>query len=297
VKLLLLGRNGQVGRALSPLLPQLGELVAWGRDEADLDHPAELAERIKREEPDIIINAAAYTAVDAAEDDRDRAFRVNAEAVGAIGEAARSIAAFVLHYSTDFVFDGTQAAPYGESDRPNPLGVYGESKLKGEWALGQSGAVCMILRVSWIYADQGKNFPLAILNAARTRDTLNVVMDEIGAATSVLTIADATIAALRQVAENRALGGLYHLAASGSASRHELARFVVAEALAAGAELKLRPEDISPIPASAWPSKVRRPANSVFVTTVFESIFNVHLPPWQEGIRQLIKTLRAGGRL
>lgn len=297
MKLLLLGRNGQLGRALSPILPQLGELVAWGRDEANFDDPAELAARIKVEEPDFIVNAAAYTAVDAAEDDREGAFRINAEAVGAIGEAARAIAAFVVHYSTDFVFDGVDTAPYNEGDRPNPLSVYGQSKLAGEWALQQSGAVSMILRVSWTYSDQGKNFPLAILNLARTRDTLDVVADEIGAATSVLTVADATVAALRQAAANRALGGLYHLAASGSASRHELAQFIVAEAMAAGADLKLRPETIRPIPASAWPSKVKRPANSMFDTTVFESIFNVHLPPWQEGIRQLIKTLRAGGRL
>jgi dTDP-4-dehydrorhamnose reductase len=297
VKLLLLGRNGQLGRALSPILPQLGDLVAWGRDEADFDNPADLAERIKREEPDFIVNAAAYTAVDAAEDDRERAFRINAEAVGAIGKAARSIAAFVVHYSTDYVFDGTETAPYNEGDRPNPLSVYGQSKLAGEWALQQSAAVCMILRVSWSYSDTGKNFPLAILNLAKTRDTLDVVADEVGAATSVLTIADATVAALRQVAANRALGGLYHVAASGSASRHQLAQFIVAEALAAGADLELKPEAIRPIPASAWPSKVRRPANSVFDTTVFESIFSVHLPPWQEGIRQLIKTLRAGGRL
>ena len=297
MKLLLLGRNGQLGRALSPILPQLGELVAWGRDEADFDNPADLAERIKREEPDFIVNAAAYTAVDAAEDDRERAFRINAEAVGAIGEAARSIAAFVVHYSTDYVFDGTETAPYNEGDRPNPLSVYGQSKLAGEWALQQSAAVCMILRVSWTYSDQGTNFPLAILKLAKTRDTIDVVADEIGAATSVLTAADATVAALRQVAGNRALGGLYHLAASGSASRHALAQFIVTEAQSAGADLKLKPEAIRPIPASAWPSKVRRPANSAFDTTVFESIFNVHLPPWQEGIRQLIKTLRAGGRL
>lgn len=297
MKLLLLGRNGQLGRALSPILPQLGEVVAWGREEADFEHPAELAERIKREEPDFIINAAAYTAVDAAEDDRERAFRVNAEAVAAIGTAARAISAFVVHYSTDFVFDGTSTTPYNEGDRPNPLGVYGQSKLAGERALGQSGAVCVILRVSWIYADQGKNFPLAILNAAKSREALDVVLDEIGAATSTLTVADATLAALRQIADNRGLGGLYHLASSGSASRHELARFVVAEALAAGADLKLRPGAINPIPASAWPGKVCRPANSVFDTTVFQSIFNVHMPPWQDGVRQLIRTLRARGDL
>ena len=297
MKLLLLGRNGMLGRALSPILPQLGDLVAWGREEADFDDPAALAEKIKREEPDIIVNAAAYTAVDAAEDDRERAFRINADAVGAIGEAARSIAAFVVHYSTDFVFDGASAAPYTEGDRPNPLSVYGQSKLAGERALGQSGAVCMVLRVSWTYSDHGKNFPLAILKLARTRDSIDVVADETGAATSVRLVAGATVAALRQIADNRALGGLYHLAASGVASRHELARFIVGEALAQGGKLTLRPEAINPIPASAWPSKVRRPANSAFDTTPFESIFNVHLPPWQEGIRHLITTLRERGEL
>jgi dTDP-4-dehydrorhamnose reductase len=297
VKFLLLGRNGMLGRALSPILPQLGEVVAWGREEANFENPAALAEQIKREEPDFIVNAAAYTAVDAAEDDSERAFLINEKAVAAIGEAARSIAAFVVHYSTDFVFDGTSTTPYAETDRPNPLSVYGKSKLAGEWALQTSGAVYVILRVSWTYADHGKNFPLAILNAARSRDTINVVMDEIGAATPVTLIARSTVAALRQVMANRALGGLYHLAASGSASRYELARFIVTEALAAGADLKLTPDGIKPIPASAWPSKVQRPSNSVFDTTVFESIFNVRLPPWQEGIRQLITTLRERGEL
>lgn len=297
MKLLLLGRNGQVGRALSPLLPQLGDVVALGRDDVDFTDTAELAVRIRREEPDIIVNAAAHTGVDAAEDDRDHAFRVNADAVGAIGEAARSIAAFVVHYSTDFVFDGTSAEPYRETDRPHPLGVYGESKLMGEVALQRSGAVHMIVRISWVYSDRGKNFPLSILNLAKARDRLDVVADEIGAATSSLLVADATVAALRQVIANRGLGGLYHLAPGGEASRHELAQFIVGEALAAGAELALTPEAIHPIAASAWPSKVSRPANSVLDTTRFRTTFGVHLPPWQEGIRQLIKTLRAGGRL
>jgi dTDP-4-dehydrorhamnose reductase len=297
VKLLLLGRNGQVGRALSPLLPQLGDVVALGRDDVDFTDTAELAARIRREEPDIIVNAAAYTGVDAAEDDRDHAFRVNADAVGAIGEAARSIAAFVVHYSTDFVFDGTSTEPYRETDRPHPLGVYGESKLMGEVALQRSGAVHMIVRISWVYSDRGKNFPLSILNLAKSRERLDVVADETGAATSSLLVADATVAALRQVIANRGLGGLYHLAPGGEASRHELAQFIVGEALTAGAELALTPEAIHPIAASAWPSKVSRPANSVLDTTRFRTTFGVHLPPWQEGIRQLIKTLRAGGRL
>ncbi len=297
MKLLLFGRNGQVGRALSPILPQLGNLVALGRDEADFERPAEIAALVREQEPDVIINAAAYTAVDAAEDDRERAFRVNAEAVGAIGEAARSIAAFVVHYSTDFVFDGRSDAPYREEDATNPLSVYGQSKLAGETALRESGAVHLLMRISWIYSDRGKNFPLSILNLARSRDTLNVVNDEIGAATSALLVAEATVAALRQAIANRGLGGLYHMAPSGVASRYELARFIVEQARAAGASLQLKPEAIMPIPASAFPGKVSRPANSALDSSRYERTFGVHLPPWQDGIRQLIKTLEQEGRL
>lgn len=297
MKILLFGRNGQVGRALSPLLPQLGDLVALGRDEADFTDPAAIAALIRREEPDIIVNAAADTAVDAAEDDPARAYRVNAETVGAIGTAARAITALVVHYSTDFVFDGTGDAPWRETDPVNPLSVYGKSKRAGEVALMESGAVHMILRTSWNYGDRGKNFPLAILNLARTRDTLTVVSDEIGAATPALLIADATIAALRQLSANRGLGGLYHLSAAGAASRHELARFIVAEARAAGAQLALTPEAIQPVLARDYGAKAPRPANSRLDTTKFATTFGVHLPAWQDGIRQLIKALGREGRL
>ena len=297
MKILLFGRDGQVGRALSAVLPQLGGLVAFGRDEANFEDPHSLGALIRREEPDVVVNAAAYTAVDAAEDDRERALRVNAEAVGAIGEAARSTGAFVVHYSTDFVFDGTGSAAYRESDATNPLSAYGQSKLAGEVALRDSGAAHLLLRISWIYADRGKNFPLAILNLAKSRDTLNVVADEVGAATSSLLVADATVAALHLALANRGLGGLYHLAPSGAASRHELARFVVAEARAAGADLLLRPEAIQPIPASAYPSKVMRPANSRLDTSRFSRTFGVNLPSWQDGIQHLIKTLKDEGRL
>lgn len=297
MKIVLFGRNGQVGRALSPLLPQLGSVAAFGRDEASFEEPDSLRELIRREEPDIIINAAADTAVDAAEDDPGRAYRVNAEAVGAIGEAARAITAFVVHYSTDFVFDGSGDRPWRETDPAGPLSVYGASKLAGEKALAASGAVHMILRTSWNYSDRGKNFPLAILNLARSRDTLTVVSDEIGAATPAVLIADATIAALRQVSTNRGLGGIYHLSASGAASRLELARFIVAEARAAGAQLTLMPDGIQPILARDYGAKAPRPANSRLDTTKFMSTFGVHLPPWQEGIRQLIKALGVEGRL
>lgn len=297
MKIVLLGRNGQVGRALSPLLPQLGDLRSFGRDEADLDEPGAIAALVRREEPDVVINAAAYTAVDTAEDDRERAFRINAEAVGAIGEAARSLGTFVVHYSTDFVFDGSGDRPYTEADATRPLSVYGESKRAGELALQRSGAVHLILRTSWNFGDHGKNFPLAILNLARSRETLDVVADEFGAATSARLIAGATIGALRQTLDNRGLGGLYHLSATGAASRHELAQFVVATARAAGADLALHPEAIRPIPASAWSAKAKRPLNSRLDTARFRSTFGTSLPSWQDGIRELITTLQHEGRL
>ncbi|HZY69105.1 MAG TPA: dTDP-4-dehydrorhamnose reductase, partial [Devosia sp.] len=282
MKLLLLGRNGQVGRALLPLLPQLGEVVSTGREEADFENPAGLAALVEHEKPDVVVNAVAYTAVDAAEDDRERAFRVNAETVGALGRAAREVGALVVHYSTDFVFDGTGSAPHREEDATNPLSVYGESKLAGEVALRESGADHLILRISWIYSEHGKNFPLSILNLAKSRDTLNVVADETGAATSATLVAEATVAALRQATANRDLCGLYHLAPAGVASRHELAKFLVAEARAAGMALKLTSDAIKPIPAAAFPSKVRRPANSALDTSRFRRSFGVTLPPWQD---------------
>lgn len=297
MKIVLFGRNGQVGRALSPLLMQLGEVVALGRSEADLDDPRAPAAIIRREEPDIVINAAAYTAVDAAEDDRDRAFRVNAEAVAEMGAAARSITAIVVHYSTDFVFDGTSERPYVESDAARPLSVYGESKLAGERALQASGATHLILRTSWNFSDRGKSFPLSILDLARTRESLNVVADEFGAATPATLIASSTIAALRQLLANRGLGGLYHLTADGAASRHELAQFIVTAARAAGADLALGPEAIRPVTAASYGAKAKRPQNSRLDTARFRSSFGLSLPSWQDGIRQLIRSLHNEGRL
>jgi len=297
VKLLLLGADGQVGQALRPLLAGLGSLRACGRAEADLEEPAAIAALIAREAPDVIVNAAAYTAVDAAEDDRDRAYRVNAEAVGAIGEAARKRGALSVHYSTDFVFDGAGHGAYAETDTARPLGVYGASKLAGDEALAASGADHLILRVSWNYSAVGRNFPLTILRLAATRDGIDVVADEYGAATAASLIAEATCTALRQTLADRGKTGLYHLSAAGSASRHELARFIVAEAAAQGAVLALKPENIRPVRAAAYGLKARRPSNSRLDTGKFSRAFGVELPPWQAGVRQLITTLIGEGRL
>ena len=298
MKLVLFGSGGQVGRALAPLLLELGTVAAFDHNTADFEHPETLADIIERERPDVIVNAAAYTAVDAAEDDRERADVVNAKAVGAIGGAAHKTGALVVHYSTDFVFDGRGDRPYSETDATNPLSVYGASKLAGDEALQASGADHLIFRVTWNYSPDGKNFPLAILRLAKTRDALDVVSDEVGAATSAELIAQATVEAVRQTLADRSKAGLYHLTASGAASRDELARFIVTEARAAGAELALRPENIRPILARDYAAaKAVRPSNSRLDTSKFRSAFGMTLPSWQDGIRDLISTLREGGRL
>ncbi len=297
MRLLLLGKNGQVGRALAPLLDTLGTVAAFDRQEANLEQPRAIGDLIDSTRPDVIVNAAAYTAVDAAEDDRARAFTVNAEAVGVIGEHARALGALVVHYSTDFVFDGKSARGYREDDTAAPLSVYGASKLAGDEALVASGADHLILRVTWNYSPDGKNFPLTILRLAKTKDAIDVVSDEVGAATSAKLIAGSTVVALEKALADRSRGGVYHLTAAGSASRNELARYVVAEAIAAGANLILKPEAIRPIEARNYPLKASRPSNSRLDTAKFRETFGVRLPHWQDGVRDLIWTLRNEDRL
>ena len=292
MKLLLLGKDGQVGRAAQQTLPRLGELVAYGRDVADLEHPETLGPLIERERPDVIVNAAAYTAVDLAEDERARAWTINAGALGAIGEAAKKNDALVVHYSTDYVFDGQASGAYDEAARTSPLSVYGASKLAGEVLLRDSGARHIILRTSWVYAPVGKNFPLTILRLARERETLTVVADQHGAPTPASLIAEVTA----QVIEKPAVG-VYHLAPAGETSWYGFAQLLITEAVAAGATLKLTPEGIRAIPAAEYLTKAVRPGNSRLDTTKLSTTFGLDLPPWQDGVRELIKTLAAEGRL
>lgn len=297
MKLLLLGKNGQVGRALSPLLDTLGTVIAFDRQEANLEQPQTIGDLITHHRPDVIVNAAAYTAVDAAEDDRERAFTVNAEAVRVIGERAKTLSALVVHYSTDFVFDGKSDRSYREDDPTGPLSVYGASKLAGDEALIESGADHVILRVTWNYSPDGKNFPLTILRLAKTKETIDVVSDEIGAATSAKLIAAATVDAVRLAFVDRRKSGLYNLTASGDASRAELARFIVSQAIAAGAKLTLVPEAIRSITAREYNAKAVRPSNSRLDTAKLQAAFGVVLPAWQDGIRDLVWTLRREERL
>lgn len=292
MKLLLLGKDGQVGRALQPVLPRLGDLVALGRDEADFDRPGELPRLVAVHAPDVIVNAAAYTAVDKAESDADRARLINTEAVAALAAAAQRSGAWLIHYSTDYVYDGAKPEPYVETDEPRPLGVYGATKLKGDREIAASGCRHLIFRISWVYGVGGSNFPASILRLARERSSLDVVADQVGAPTSaglVATVTADAIARLQSAGDDAAaLSGTYHLAPRGAVSRHGFARLLVAEAEARGARLALGADDVAPIGTADYPTPAARPLNSQLSTRKLQSAFGFEPPPWEEDARRWI---------
>lgn len=297
MRILVFGRDGQVGRALQPALAALGEAVSLGRAEADFTRPQTLGALVEAHRPDVVVVAAAYTAVDAAESDRDTAFAVNATAVGEIGRAAKKIGVPVVSYSTDYVYDGEAGDPHREDETPNPRSVYGASKLAGEEALRASGADHVILRTSWVYAPDGKNFPLTMLRLAREREHLRVVADQIGAPTPAKLIAEATARVIPQLLSDRSKAGIYHFAAAGETSWHGFARLVIAEARRAGAVLKAGADEVEPVTTADYPTPARRPANSVLDTTRFRATFGGDIPRWEEGVRVFIEDLSRKGLL
>lgn len=296
MKLLLLGGNGQVGRELRRSLPALGEVVVATRDGgdadavADFDAPDSLAGLVARIAPDVVVNAAAYTAVDKAEAEAASAFRVNAEAPAAIARACAASGAWLVHYSTDYVFDGSATRPYREDDATAPLGVYGASKLAGEEAIRASGARHAILRTAWVYAAHGRNFLLTMLRLANERDELRVVADQFGAPTPAAWIADATASILRRgVAES----GTWHLTAGGETNWHGFASAIVDEAHAIG--LLPRKPCVIAIPTSAYPTPASRPAYSVLDTTRLRRSFDITPPEWRDGLRATLRELANAG--
>jgi dTDP-4-dehydrorhamnose reductase len=286
MKILLLGANGQVGHELRRSLAPLAEVVVTTRggalddgspcEIADFDAPDALTALIDRIAPDVVVNAAAYTAVDRAESDRDAAFRANAEAPQRIAEACAARDALLVHYSTDYVFDGTATRPYREDDPTSPLGVYGESKLAGERAIQASGARHMIFRTAWVYAAHGKNFMRTMLRLAAERDELRVVADQIGTPTPASLIADVTATVLARPYHR---SGIWHLTASGATSWHGFA-----EAIVAGAHdrnlIPRRPR-VVPIAATDYPTPAKRPAYSIMDNARIRSDFSVDLPGWE----------------
>jgi dTDP-4-dehydrorhamnose reductase len=294
VRILLLGGNGQVGRELRRSLAPLGELVVATRDGVDADVAATfddstaLAAMVRGSGADVVVNAAAYTAVDKAEAEADAAFRVNSEAPGAIARACARIDALLVHYSTDYVFDGSASRPYREDDATAPLGVYGTSKLAGEDAIRASGARHAILRTAWVYASHGRNFLLTMLRLANERDELRVVADQIGAPTPAAWIADATADLIRRgVAES----GTWHLVTSGQVSWHGFASAIMEDAHALG--LLERMPTVVPITTAEFPTPARRPAYSVLDTTRLHDDFGIVPPAWRGELRATLREIAA----
>lgn len=301
MKILLLGANGQVGFELRRSLAPLGEIVAATRSGelahgescaiADLAQPGSLATALEAARADVIVNAAAYTAVDRAEDEPDLADRINHRALEEIGAWAARRAARVVHFSTDYVFDGSATRPYREDDPTAPLGIYGRSKLAGEDALRASGALHLIFRTAWVYAPRGGNFLRTMLRVAGERDELRIVCDQIGAPTPARWIAGITAAALAQwhvldAEASRKLAGIYHVVASGQCSWYEFAGAIMDDAHARG--LLARIPRVIPIGSAGYPTRARRPAYSVLDCARLESAFGLQLPDWRDGLRAVL---------
>jgi dTDP-4-dehydrorhamnose reductase len=294
MKILLTGKDGQVGFELARALAPLGEVVAVGRADCDLADADALRALVRRVAPDVIVNPAAYTAVDKAEAERDLAYAVNARAPGLLGEEAARIEALVVHYSTDYVFDGAGSQPWTEDDAPAPRSVYGSSKLAGERALAEACPHHLILRTSWVLGAHGGNFAKTMLRLAAERESLTVVDDQFGAPTSAALLADVTAHLVRQYARDGAIAfpfGTYHVAAAGETSWYDYARFVLDAARAAGSTLKAGPDDVRPVTTAAYPTAAQRPANSRLDTSRFCRTFGLRLPPWQDGVTQVLRQL------
>lgn len=291
MKILLFGKGGQVGWELQRSLLPLGELVAVDFDSTDLcgsfTDPEGVARTVRAVRPDVIVNAAAHTAVDRAESEPELARTINALTPAVIADEAKALGAWLVHYSTDYVFDGSGSAPRRETDATGPLSVYGSTKLEGEIAVARNPRH-LVFRTSWVYAARGGNFARTMLRLARERDSLSVIDDQIGAPTSAELLADVTAHAIRSAQDRPALAGLYHLVAAGETSWHGYARHVIARAIARGQDLKAGPEAVRPIPTSAYPTPARRPLNSRLDTEKLRDAFGLSLPHWASQVDRLI---------
>jgi dTDP-4-dehydrorhamnose reductase len=296
MRLLLFGKNGQVGWELQRALTPLGELTALDLDSpgplrADFNDPASVAATVRELRPDVIVNASAHTAVDQAESEPEVARRINAEAPAALARAAASCGAWLVHYSTDYVFDGSGSAPRTEEAPTGPLNVYGRTKLEGEQAIRAGAGRHLILRTSWVYGTRGGNFAKTMLRLAQERERLTVIDDQVGAPTGAELLADVTAHAIRAVRNGSAPGGTYHLAAAGETSWHGYACHVITRARAAGVAVRVANEAIEPVPSSAYATPAQRPKNSRLDTSKLRVAFDLSLPPWQAGVDRLLAEL------
>ena len=292
MKILLLGKNGQLGWELQRSLAPLGDVVALSSASTDycgdLNNLSGLTQTIRDIAPDIIVNAAAYTAVDKAETDNDSARAVNALAPALLAQEAKRSGAWLIHYSTDYVFDGSGETPWKETDSTGPLSAYGKTKLEGEQAIQASECKHLIFRTSWVYAARGANFAKTMLRLAQEREQLNVINDQFGAPTGAELLADVSAHCVRHAMQHHEVSGLYHLAASGVTSWYEYARYAIEFARNAGIQIKVSPDAIKPIPTSAYPLPAPRPTNSRLATQQIQTTFGLTLPHWQTGVSRML---------
>jgi dTDP-4-dehydrorhamnose reductase len=298
MKILLLGKNGQVGWELQRSLAPLGWVLALDRNSTDycgdLSKPDELAQTVLAYRPDFIVNAAAHTAVDKAESEPDLARCLNTDAPAALAKASVQVGAWLVHYSTDYVFDGSGTHARQEGEGAGPLSVYGQTKLDGEKAIVASGCKYLIFRTSWVYGARGGNFAKTMLRLAQERERLTVINDQHGAPTGADLIADVTAHAMRRVlnTQNISFSGVYHLVASGETTWHEYASHVIKQAKVMKPELAWKVAEIASVPTSAFPTPAMRPLNSRLCTAKLQQAFGLALPPWQQGVdRMLAETL------
>ncbi|MBU0829752.1 MAG: dTDP-4-dehydrorhamnose reductase [Gammaproteobacteria bacterium] len=292
MNILLFGKNGQVGWELQRSLSVLGTVTALDFDSADhcgdFANPAGVADTVRALRPDVIVNAAAHTAVDKAESEPEFARALNATAPGAIAQEAARLGAWLVHYSTDYVFDGSGERPWVETDTPAPLNVYGRTKLEGEQLIQQSGARHLILRTSWVYAARGGNFAKTMLRLAQERERLTVIDDQWGAPTGADLLADVTAHALRHLQRQPQDAGLYHCVAAGETNWHLYAKEVLALAVQAQPAIKLKANEVAPVPTASFPTPAARPHNSRLDTTHLQNTFGLRLPYWQAGVARML---------
>ena len=292
--ILLFGKNGQVGWELQRALAPLGKLTVVDRQSTDycgdFENPAGIAETVRKLRPTVIVNATAYTAVDKAESEQDKARLVNATSIDALAQAAEEIGAWLVHYSTDYVFDGSGDRPWNEDDATAPLNIYGQTKLEGEEAIVSNMTKYLIFRTSWVYAAKGNNFAKTMLKLAKDRESLSVINDQFGAPTGAELIADCTAHAIRVALNKPTVAGTYHLIAAGETTWHAYASKVIEFAKAQGIELQV--QAINAVPTSAFPTPAMRPANSRLNTEKFQQAFGLNLPDCTVGVeRMLLETL------
>ncbi len=292
MNILLFGKGGQVGWELQRSLSVLGTVTALDHDSTehcgDFANPAGIADTVRALRPDVIVNAAAHTAVDKAESEADFARTLNATTPGAIAQEAAKLGAWLVHYSTDYVFDGSGSRPWVETDTPAPLSVYGRTKLEGEQLIAASGAKHLILRTSWVYAARGGNFAKTMLRLAQERERLTVIDDQWGAPTGADLLADVTAHALRHLQQRPQDAGLYHCVAAGETTWNEYAKYVIARTGVEKSAIKIIAKEVAPVPTSAFPTPAVRPHNSRLNTHKLQSTFGLQMPHWQKGVARML---------